>query len=320
MEQQKAITVTLQHLESLKPTEIANDDRVKTMFVKNFNSIHKSAAGDQVYELEKYYFGRAVSTSAELKKCTKLSLYATFIEMAVQGLSFDPGKKLCYLVPQNVNVGTKENAQWEARAALEISPYGELAIRQAMGQIKSADNPEVVYEGEHFEVSQTPTGKQVDHKFKFPRAGKMIACYMRIVKSDGFADYFILDAAGMERLKQYSSKKNKGFANALYGNDGKQPDEGFWKAKTIKHAFKAYPKVKLPGQFSKLQEDPEDNDEAPVIDYGMQIQAPEAITLHQEIAPVVNINPTTTDTAKMTTTVIDEDSGEVITHEDELDF
>ncbi len=313
MENQKSITVTMDHLNTLQPASIANDDRVKAMFVKNFNAIHKSSNGEQVYELEKYYFSRGVSTSAELKKCTKLSLYATFIEMAVQGLSFDPGKKLCYLVPQNVNVGTKDNPQWETRASLEVSPYGELAIRQAMGQIKSADNPEVVYEGEHFEVSQTPTGKQVDHKFKFPRTGKMIACYMRIVKSDGENDYFILDSAGMERLKSYSAKKNKGFANALYGKDGVGPDEGFWKAKTIKHAFKSYPKVKLPGQFTKLQEDPEDIDDAPMVDYGMQIQAP--ITAHEE----VHINTASADTAKMTTAV-DEETGEVVTIEDELDF
>lgn len=305
---QKAITVTIEHLNSLKPSAIANDDRVKAMFVKNFNAIHGSSNGDQVYELEKYYFSRKVSASKALMECTKLSLYATFIEMAVQGLSFDDGKKLCYLVPQNVNVGTKEQPIWEKRATLEISPYGELAIRQEMGQIKSADNPEVVYEKEFFEVVQSATGKQVNHKFSFPREGKIIACYIRVIKSDGTNDYFILDAAGMDRLKSYSAKKNKGFANDLYGKDGNGPDLGFWIAKTIKHAFKSYPKVKLKGQFTELATAKIEDEDEP-IDYGMKI------TEHIEVKP----NTTSTETLMMTSNV-DENTGEIIQHTDVLDF
>lgn len=285
---EKSISVTLNHLSALQPAEIAGDERVKTMFVKNFNAIHRSSNGEQVYELEKFYFANAVSQSPELKKCTKLSLYATFIEMAVMGLSFNPKSKLCYLVPQNVNVGTKETPVWETRAALEVSPYGELAIRQDYGQIKSADNPEVVYENEVFEVIQTPTGKQVNHKFSFPRKGAVIAVYIRVVKSDGVNDYFILDAAGMERLKAYSAKKNKGYANALYGKDGAGPDLGFWMAKCIKHAFKSYPKVKLKGQFTQLATDKiEDDDDAP-IDYGMPLSGAEKFTEHEEVKQTVD--------------------------------
>ncbi len=308
-ENQKAITVTMTHLNQLQPTEIANDDRVKAMFVKNYNAIHRSNLGEQVHALECYYFSRALSSSKDLKECTKLSLYATFIEMAVQGLSFDPGKKLCYLVPQNVNVGTKENAVWEKRATLEVSPYGELAIRQDMGQIKSADNPEVVYEKEKFEVVQSATGKQVNHKFSYPREGRIIACYIRIIKADGTNDYFILDAAGMERLKAYSAKKNKGYANALYGDGSKGPDLGFWIAKTIKHAFKSYPKVKLKGQFTELATSKIEDDDDVQIDYGMKI------------TPHVEVNTSSHETAQMTMKA-DEDTGEVvqIENDDDLNF
>lgn len=261
---QKSITIAISHLNTLPPAEIANDEKVRAMFIRNYNAIHRSELGDQVYELEKYYFARIVSSSKELSKCTKPSLYACFIEMGVMKLSFDSRKKLCYLVPQNVNIGTKENEVWEKRAVLEISPYGELAIRQDMGQILSVDNPEVVYENEAFEITQS-SGKQVYHKFGYPREGKIIACYMRIIKSDGTNDYFIMDLAGMQRLKAYSAKKNKGAANALYGAEGGEPDTGFWIAKTIKHGFKAYPPVKLKGSHTKLQEDVEDEE----IDYGM---------------------------------------------------
>lgn len=305
-----AVAVTVSHLQTLKPAEIANDDKVAVMFVKNYNAIHKSNAGEQVYELEKYHFSRLVSQNKSLKSCTHLSLYATFIEMAVQGLSFDPNKKLCYLVPQNVNIGTQENPIWETRATLEISPYGELAMRQDYGQIKHADNPEVAYQDEKFVVSQGPNGKLVTHEFSYPRAGKVVAVYMRIIKLDGSSDYSIIDLAEMKRLAMYSDKKNKGNgnldkANPLYKSNGGDPDLGFWKAKCIKHAFKSYPKVKVRGQHTVLATDKIEEEEA-AIDYGMPI------TEHEELTEV-KMNTASPETMQMTMAPASEEKAEPVT-------
>ena len=59
----------------------------------------------------------------------------------------------------------------------------------------------------------------------------------------------------MERFRQASERQNKfkededtgekGKANALYTSYNGQPDPGFMQAKTMKHAFRALPKVKL---------------------------------------------------------------------------
>lgn len=308
IQKQNTVAVTISHLQSLKTAEIANDDKVAAMFVKNYNAVHNTESGLQAYELEKYYFNRIVSQNKALKNCTHLSLYACFIEMAVLGMSFDPNKKLCYLVPQNVNIGTKDNPMWETRCALEISPYGELAERQKMGQIKHADNPEVVYQDEKFVVTQTPSGKAIQHEFSYPRAGKVIAVYMRIVKLDGTTDYSIIDAAEMKRLAIYSDKKNKGNgdlsnANPLYKSNNGDPDLGFWKAKCIKHAFKSYPKVKVPGQHIVLATDRIEEEPTPGIDYGMPI------TEHEELPP---INTTSQETTQMTMPPAQEEKGEPV--------
>ena len=76
---------------------------------------------------------------------------------------------------------------------------------------------------------------------------KFMACYVRIVKNDGSVDYYVLDIDGIKRLKQYSAKLCRGKVNALYGSqaDCSDIDEGFLKSKTIKHAFKGYPKLSL---------------------------------------------------------------------------
>lgn len=263
---QKNAVVLLEQLPALK---LADDERVQKKFISMYNKIHGSDRGTMIYEAEKFYFTKQLTESPGLQDCSRLSLYGAFIDVSVQGLSFDPTKKLCYLVPYTVNAGTRENPKWEKRASLQISPYGELYLRQMYGQIRSADNPEVVYEGEDFSIITNGAGKVVNHKITYPRPeGAIIAVYIRLVKNDGTSDYYVMDLPGMQRLKGYSERKNNGKANALYGGESGKPDKGFMIAKCIKHAFAAYPKVKLKGQFSKLETEEEDNEDA--VDYGFE--------------------------------------------------
>lgn len=294
---EKSITKTQVHLEQLPALKLVDDERVHNKFVNIFNTVHGRQAGEQTYEIEKFHFTKQLTENPVLQECTKLSLYGVFIDVAVQGLSFDPTKKLCYIIPYNMNAGTKDNPKWEKRASLNISPYGELYLRQASGQIRSAENPEVVYAGEEFSVTSGPNGKVVTHSWKYPRPeGEIVACYFKFIKADGTIDYGFMDLRDMDRLKAFSAKKNNGKANALYGEGGKV-DKGFLIAKTIKHAFKAYPKVKLKGQFSQLESDKEEVEE---IDYGLNTD-------------VVPINNTSVETTQMTMPPAPEDNGEPVT-------
>jgi hypothetical protein len=198
-----------------------------------------------------------LSESPGLRECEQLSLYGCFIDCAVQGLSFDPKKKLAYVIPGSVNVGTKSDKQYVKRATLEISPYGELAIRQQKGQIKYADNPVIVYEGDIFEPFEDSTGKGVVYKPSSTPSAKIIAAFIKIVRMDGSVDYKWMYERDWMRLAGYSAKKNNGYANALYSSCNGGIDPGFLGAKLIKHAFASYPKVNLVGQFSKLAQENE---------------------------------------------------------------
>ena len=91
--------------------------------------------------------------------------------------------------------------------------------------------------------------------------------FRSIVRSDRSVDYSWLLEEEIERLKGYSSKANKKWnererryeckANELYTSNDGSIDTGFLIAKTIKHAFKTYPKIKV-GKSTVLQsEDPE---------------------------------------------------------------
>ncbi|MBK7883033.1 MAG: recombinase RecT [Chitinophagaceae bacterium] len=55
-----------------------------------------------------------IQENAKLAECSKLSLYGCFLDVAVNGLSFDPTMKHVYLVPYNVKkviiTGKKEHS------------------------------------------------------------------------------------------------------------------------------------------------------------------------------------------------------------------
>lgn len=214
------------------------------------------------YEAEKFHFAKLLQDKQELQQCTKLSLYGCFLDMAVNGLSFDPGMKHAYIVSFNTNVGTKAAPRWEKRATLMISGYGELSMRMQQRQIKYADNPILVYEGDHF-VHGTKDGKvYLEHLASFPRkSDNIIACYIRLERNDGSYDYKVLSIEEVMKLKAFSKDPNsKAWTDGL---------PGMVQAKTIKHAFKSYPKMKL-GQFSQLQSETIDAEAEPVIDYGLE--------------------------------------------------
>lgn len=271
-----AIQTTVNFLETLPAIKIAEDQRVAEKFISVFNKVHGSKHGEMIYETEKYHFMKKLSANQELQKCSKASLYGAFIDMAVQGLSLDPTKNLAYLVPSNVNVGTRENPIWEKRATLEISPYGELGLRQKNGQLEGAEEPVVVYDGDTFECGERDGKKFVNYSLKVDHKEIVIGCFLKLLKKEGGYDYVWLLKSDITRLMKYSDKKNKGNgdlakANPLYtSGPGNQIDSGFLKAKTIKHAFKAYPKINIKGSYSRLEES-EDNDN---IDYSIGEPAP----------------------------------------------
>lgn len=262
--------IQLAELNKLSPIQIADNPAIQNKFVKLYNSIHGSNNGDLILEKEKFHFVRQINDNPGLKDCTRLSLYGCFMDVAVSGLSFEGGSQpLIYMIP-------RKNKNWgdEKRATLMISPYGELALRMLAGQIQHADNPVIVYEHDAFQCGSDRDGNWVKHTAQVPRkSDKIIACYIRIVRPNGSVDFAWLLEEDWKRLSGYSEKQNFGKANALYTSNNGQIDPGFLKAKTIRHAFKTYPKLKT-GQFTAVEtETTDDTPETP--DYGIDEKADE---------------------------------------------
>lgn len=285
----------IQKIEQTSPAQLANlpevADRFKHIYtIMNGGDVQRAAVK---YEAEKFHFMKLIQDKPELQQCTKLSLYGCFLDMAVNGLSFDPAMKHAYVVAFNTNVGTRENPKWEKRATLMISGYGELSMRIRQNQIKYADNPVLVYEGDVFKHGTRNNSLFLEHEAVYPRkSDNIIACYLRLERNDGTSDYKVLSIEEIYKLQKFSKDpKSKAWTDGL---------PGMVQAKTIKHAFRSYPKVRM-GDFSNLASNTVDAEaeETPRIDYGLNGSTPlPASTLpdaNESFTPATVVEPAVED-------------------------
>lgn len=297
------ITLTIEQLNAMDALEIATAPMVRYKFIDIYNTLWGAGTGEAAYERESRFFNRLLSDNADLQKGTHFSLFTAFIDLAVCGLSLEPGARaLCYLIGRNQKTSPKLDAQgrpmkdskgypvynWEGRVVLTVSAYGELVLRERSGQIRHADNPVLVYEGDEFSFSDKGGRKEVEYVCHLPHTGKrIIACYLRITRADGSVDYSVMTEEDWVRLAQYSARQNRSGANALYGVDQKgivNIDPGFLMAKCIKHAFKTYPKVRV-GRGTELQSQQTEEQEIEINDslYGVEeVQEPQQQDFCQE--------------------------------------
>ena len=254
----------------LKPVEIAENERVKNQFVKLLTTIHHmpEADAETVYERESMYYKKAITESAKLQGCDNISLYSAFLEIAITGLSIQPGgKSEAFLESRSVKSGKKDPETkkdiYINNARLVISAYGELNMRIRSGQIVRMSNPIVLYDGDHFQPHTTPRGElTIDYRPAIPRkSNTIIGCYVCITLPNNGIDFKWLLNDDIERLKKYSAKANKkwddekrcyveGDPSALYSGNTGQIDPGFLEAKTIKHAMRSYTKLRVSDSVS----------------------------------------------------------------------
>ena len=269
------IEINIKLLNELQPTEIVRNDKVRDKFIQIYEAMWTQStgvSGEAAYEKEARNFNRLLSEKEDIrKKCNHFSLFTSFLDVAISGLTLDPGTKAqAYLLARSIAVdsyvdehGQKKN-RYETQCVLTVSGYGELVLRARCGQIRHADNPVIVYEEDGFEFGERNGQKFVNYTCRLPhQSGRIVACFMKITRADGSADYAVMLPEDWQRLSNYSARQNSKFnyqtkqwengkPNALYTAQGGQIDPGFLVAKCIKHAFKTYPKARV-GRATQLE-------------------------------------------------------------------
>lgn len=309
------VNLSAQHIASLKPLDIVKDSMVRQRFIDLYGMLWSETSAEAVYEREAIYFNRLIKDSSSLKNCTSLSIFIAFIDLAVNGLSLEPGvRALAYLQARNYKTGAKDDKGkdiYEPRCTLVISGYGELLRRTRAGQILHADNPVIVYEGDDFHFYDRNGTKSVDYTLNINHnPERPIACFLRITRVDGSIDYFVLLEEGWNRLAGFSGKANKKWndnlkkyeevPNALYSSgEGHSIDRGFLMAKCIKHAFSTYPKLPIGrGTVYEADEVPQQDDFYGITGEDTAPQTPaseESFAPKQDTSAGVTIDPSQSD-------------------------
>ena len=79
------IQIKVAELNQLNPLMIADDSRVEQKFILMYNAIWGTSQGAQIYEKEKFNFRKILQDKPELQRCSPLSLYGCFLDIAVNG-------------------------------------------------------------------------------------------------------------------------------------------------------------------------------------------------------------------------------------------
>jgi recombinational DNA repair protein RecT len=251
-----------QKLEETPALEMVEREDVKERFCTILRKMHgmDDETCHTVYERESLYFKQALRAESKLQNCTGISRYSAFLEIAVLGISLQPGAKSeAYLEPRSSKIA--EN-MYVSTCYLRITAYGELNLRIRSGQIVRMSNPQVIYEGDVFQPRTNERGDLVvDYRPAIPRKSKkIIGCYVCIVTPHDGRDFKWLLEDDIARLKGYSARGFNKTANALYSADGGQIDVGFLEAKTIKHAMRAYTKLRVSDNVVMDDDDDRDRD------------------------------------------------------------
>lgn len=273
------IQIKVEELNALPATKIVENEGVQSKFIQMYNAIWGSQMGEQIYHKEVFNFQKVLRENPSVAECSKMSLFGCFLDMAVNGLSLDnTSHPHCYLIPRKVKTGHKDERGYdiyEKRASVSVTGYGELTMRMRAGQIRYADNPVIVYEGDIFSINLDNGVKKITYSAAIPRrSNKVLGAFIRIVRCDGSEDYQWLLEGDIQRLAKFSAKNNsyykdgqkvEGKANELYFSQDGGVDPGFLENKMIKHAFDAYPKVRT-GNYTMMATDQEEEE---TIDYGL---------------------------------------------------
>lgn len=124
----------------------------KHNFVDNYKKTTGKDNGSLIFERERVLFMKALQDNKKLEKCDRFTVYASFIELAVSGLTLNDG--IAYIIP------------YGSKAQFQIGWKGRLEQMSQMPEINFVSEPQVVYASEldnfDFELGENP--RIIKHK------------------------------------------------------------------------------------------------------------------------------------------------------------
>lgn len=133
-----------------------------------FIQVYSQKFGEQnaeaFYEEQRGFFINELTSGSYkelLKEAKGTSIYFAFLFLAINNLSLEKGlSTTCYLECRSIKVGERTDDKgkklniYERNAVITVTGYGEIVLRQRAGQIRSVDNPKVVYDCDSFRYGE----------------------------------------------------------------------------------------------------------------------------------------------------------------------
>lgn len=192
------------------PTEIINLPAVEDRWIKTYEMTTGRKDGDLRFHAEKTLFMQTIAEDKNLAQCTPMSIYSSFILLAVSGLSLKDGES--YLIPYGKKCTWMPG--WKGR--LE-------QINNIPG-VKTLTEPICVYENEEFEF-EVQDGNYVitKHKPQLNTKGQdILLVYANLIMHDGTKTVYLMRRDEVLSIRdRYSTSYNQ-YISKPANKDGKR--------------------------------------------------------------------------------------------------
>lgn len=248
--------LNLNEVRKMNLVQLLEYPEFRNHYILMYNQCHKSVDGLMHYERETTFLKKIALDNPKIMNATSISVMTALLDLAFHGLSIEPiTKPQAYITVRGHNTGRKDDQGkeiWEQRAILNITGYGEIAMRMRSGIIRYVDNPVLVFKDDIFEQNK---GKVTTH-IPSNTSKTITHAYLRIVRYDNSEDYKILSMADLQAMREKSDNKTgAAWTGGPKAEDGTaQPMPGMIFAKLFKHAFNGYPRLIL-GQSTQLADE-----------------------------------------------------------------
>lgn len=231
----------------------------KNNFVKNYEAINGKTDGLMVWEREKLNFLQAISSNKKLAECNRLSIYATFIELAVSGLTLNDQQ--AYIIP------------YGNQAQFQIGWRGRLEQISQLETIQQVGHPQVVYEDDEFDYELGGlNAKIIKHKpavYGDDEKPRIIFVYL-VYKQFGEEKSIIMTREECHKIRDRFSK-SYGYWKSK-GGEKSNVETPFWvefeaeafKKTIVKRLYKNIPKSR---HLQHLDDRIKDNEDVEEVNY-----------------------------------------------------
>lgn len=188
-------------LPSVVQNSVANYQKTRNVSIEQ---------AQMVYEREKILFFKAIQSNPKLESCDRFTIYSSWIELMVSGLSLNEGQS--YIIPR----GNK--------AQFQIGYKGRLEQINMLPTIELAPEAQVVYMSDEFDYDLHPIPHINKHKPAKDRgkdpADLMTHCYLNLTETNGKDRLTIMQRHEILAIRDRYSEPYKNWKR----NDGKWPD------------------------------------------------------------------------------------------------